>query len=116
MPSEGHDSRGKFAPGNKLAPGGRPGKRLWIKLELDKILDEVTTYGEGDKAEVMTRREKILRAAVALAEEGDRFARDFIADRTDGKVRDVPVEEAEERAPIKLIDFAVSGQAPGTDG
>lgn len=93
MALDGQDAKGRFAPGNKLSPGGRPGKQLWIKQQLEKILDEITTYGEGDKAEVMTRRERILRAAVMQAEMGDRFARDFVADRTDGKVKDAPTKD-----------------------
>lgn len=105
MPLEGQDAKGRFAPGNKLAPGGKPGKQLWIKAQLEVILNELTTYGEGDTAEVMTRKEKILRTAVAQAEQGDRYARDFIAERTDGKVKEALPESEGEAKPIKIIDL-----------
>jgi hypothetical protein len=101
----GRDGKGRFAPGNKLSPGAPKKPRLWIKEELLTILDELVTIGEEGKEQIVTRKQAILRAAVEQAEQGDARAREWISDRTDGKVREVVETEAEDRVPVRVLDM-----------
>lgn len=118
--AEGRDANGRWLPGTPGSTVGRPkGRSLWIKADLERLLNELTTIGPEGATEIVTRKEAILRKAIEQAEEGDARAREWIADRTDGKVREVPVEQEEQRDPIKLLDIeeAVTvTQDTGSDG
>lgn len=104
--AEGRIPSGQFAPGNKLSPGRPKGRALWIRADLERLLNELTTIGPKDKEEVVTRKEAILRKAIEQAEEGDARAREWIADRTDGKVKETPPDEGgEDKKPIRIIDL-----------
>ena len=70
----------RFKPGNKFGKG-RPKKEICIPDMLRKILDEQDVF-DADKR---TNLENICRKAVNQALGGDRDARNFIADRTEGK-------------------------------
>lgn len=114
--AEGRDANGRWLPGTAGSTAGRPkGRALWIKADLERLLCELVNIGPEGEPELVTRKEAILRKAIEQAEQGDARAREWIADRTDGKVREVPIDETEERAPIKLFDFANAGQATGED-
>ena len=79
------DAKGRFFPGGTCQAGpGRPRKENCIPDILNKILDEEVDI-QGKR---MTKREAILRGAVKAAGQGDKHARDFIADRSEGKAVD----------------------------
>ena len=79
------DAKGRFLRGvTRPAGPGRPRKENCIPDILNKILDEEVDI-QGKR---MTKREAILRGAVTAAGQGDKHARDFIADRSEGKAVD----------------------------
>jgi hypothetical protein len=64
---------GRFLPGNKFAKG-RPPKKY--EIELYESFNKVVTKEDW---------EEIIRIAVKQAKRGDKWARDFLADRVLGK-------------------------------
>ena len=72
-------SNGRFAPGNIANPGGRPKGRSTAAI-LRKLYDAANEL-EPDKS----NHEVVMEKVVAMALNGERWAIDFIADRTEGK-------------------------------
>jgi hypothetical protein len=70
----------RFKPGNKFGKG-RPKKEYCIPDILRKVLAEPCEHN----AEKGSNLEAICRTAVRLAVSGDKDARNWIADRTEGK-------------------------------
>lgn len=86
--SNKRNSRGQFAKGNQEGNRkGRPKKGLAITDILNTKLDE-TTNGK-------TQREAILEKVIELALAGERWAIEFIADRTEGKALEHVVQHKE---------------------
>ncbi len=111
--AEGRVPSGQFAPGNRLSPGRPKGRALWIRADLERLLNEMTTIGPEGKEEIVTRKEAILRMAITQAEQGDARAREWIADRTDGKVREVPVQEERDLVPVEGLTFRAKDRTVG---
>jgi hypothetical protein len=101
------DESGKFKKGHK-GIGGRPKKVRRIDTILSKIGDETVPYCETEDGEpvIMTRLEAVLRSTYKLAEDGREWAMKFIAERTEGKPRELPETDPEDFEPITLIDFS----------
>ena len=71
----------RFKPGNKFGKG-RPKKEFCIPDILSKLANEPSAFDpEGKK----TRLERICEKALSQAEGGDKYARDWISDRMEGK-------------------------------
>lgn len=86
------DNAGKFAPGGAGGPGRGKAPRH-IERILNRIGDEEIVTEDGV---VKTRREVMLRMVYGLAEEGTQWAVQFIAERTEGKVKEsTPVVESD---------------------
>lgn len=73
-----------------------------LRARLVAILDEQTPDGK-------TRLEAMLRMVVKKAQQGAPWAVQFVAERTDGKVRDVQ-EVAENAVPLRIIEEVVRVQ------
>lgn len=86
-----------FEEGVSGNPGGRP-KRA--KLTYDALLIELKSR-ESDKDKKGMR--KIVTKLVDLAEEGERWAVEFIRDTIDGKPPQAIVGGDEDDAPISLV-------------
>lgn len=82
----------QFKKGQSGNPGGRPRGRT-IAAELREVLAEV------DPNTRKTLLRKLAEAIVAKALKGDVAAAHFIAERTEGKVKDVLQLEGESRLP-----------------
>lgn len=113
--AEGRNPSGQFAPGNSLSPGRPKGRALWIQADLERLLNEMTTIGAEGKEEIVTRKEAILRMAISQAEAGDARAREWIADRTDGKVADVAPIESADVVPVDGLEF-IEEERPANAG
>ncbi|MGD9488757.1 MAG: DUF5681 domain-containing protein [Calditrichaceae bacterium] len=86
--AKNRNSRGQFAKGNQEGNrSGRPKKGLAIADILNSKLDEVE---DG-----RTHREMILEKVISLALAGERWAIEFIADRTEGKALERMVQHKE---------------------
>jgi len=70
-------------------PSGRPRKEFCIPDILRRILDEESSYS----ADKETNLEVICRKAIDLAQGGDKDARNWIADRTEGKALERVVKQ-----------------------
>lgn len=70
-----------------------------LRARLVAILDEQTPDGK-------TRLEAMLRMVVKKAQQGAPWAVQFVAERTDGKVRDV-LEVAENAIPLCIVEEVV---------
>jgi len=97
--SDGRDNGGRFAKGN---PGG-PGRGKKVR-RIEHILERIGEEEVTAQGMTMTKLEAVLRAVFAYALKGQSWAVQFIAERTEGKVRD-QLEIAETTGPIRLIDF-----------
>ena len=87
--------KNKWKPGQSGNPAGRPkGTRLTDFIR--KVGEE--THPDA-KQKGMSRFEVVARGAFELAEAGDMSAVQFIAERADGKVKDVVKWEGERRLP-----------------
>ena len=76
------NSKGQFVRGKSGNPDGRPKKEFCIPDILEKLVSEVSPFDpEGKK----TRLERICEKAITQAEGGDRDARNWVADRMEGK-------------------------------
>lgn len=82
----------QFRPGVSGNPGGRPRGRSLVN-----ILREIGAEEDPDTRQ--TRLEQLGRALYAKAINGDVAAAQFIAERTEGKVKDVLKLEGESRMP-----------------
>ena len=74
----------QWAKGTSGNPNGRPKKEHCIPDMLRVLLDEQDNLIQDER----TNLESILRMAISQAKGGDRDARNFIADRTEGKAID----------------------------
>ena len=97
-----------FQPGVSGNPKGRPKKGFAIADILDTVGDEPSTFiyvdpdtGEERKA---TKREVMLLNTYDLAIKGDSSARNFIAERTEGKVT-TPIEF---EGSVSLVEVAAA--------
>ena len=96
-----HDSNGRFAKGNPGGPGrGKSPRR--IEGLLRKLGEEIVPDANGLP---ITRLQRLMDKVYDLAEEGQQWAVTFIAERTEGKIRESQVEAADEAQPIKILDM-----------
>lgn len=77
---------GRFAPGHSGNPGGRPPGRSFASV----IAEQLEELRRG-----ATTRERIVAATVARALKGDMAAVQWLADRSDGKVKDTTEHSGE---------------------
>ena len=95
------DSKGRFTIGNQEGNrSGRPKKGFAIAEILNARGDEI------DEATGKTMREKMLDKVYALAtkEKPERWAVEFIADRTEGKALE-RIDKTLKHEPIRVFDF-----------
>jgi len=81
-PQESDDKRkpnGQFGPGNRANPGGRPKGRSTAAI-LRKLYDKSNKDHPGK-----TNHEVVLERVLDMALGGDKWAIDFITDRTEGR-------------------------------
>jgi hypothetical protein len=76
------DKKGRFVKGVSGNAAGRPKKENSIADILRDIGDETIIIKDGVE---MTKKEALLRHIYSLAFEGEAWAANFIADRTDGR-------------------------------
>lgn len=88
---ENRDSKGKFTKGNNANPKGRPKSG-------HAITDIIRNLGD-DKG----RREKMLANVYAIAETGEKWAVEFIANYDQGKPKQTI--ETIERDPAEIIEI-----------
>ncbi len=78
--TEGRDDKGKFVHGNKGGPGRPTNEMSFTHL--------IRVAGQAiDKGDKRTRYEIVVDEAWKQAMTGDKAAREWLADRTDGKPR-----------------------------
>ena len=101
MPEETGDNRssnGQFKPGVSGNPNGRPKGARSIPDILRKIGDEEGTLDGKSKLDV------IMYKVFQFALEGKPWAVQFIADRTEGKAKEIR-EVTNKNEPIKIMSF-----------
>jgi len=104
------NSDGTFAAGHKSV-GGRPKKIRRIEHILERIgLEEVRVGGD-----TITKLEAVMRAVYGYALKGQSWAVQFIAERTEGKVRDQVDSSVETHHTIRLLDFDDPALKAGED-
>ena len=74
-----------FKPGQSGNPNGRPKKEFCIPDILRELASQPSSFDPTGK---MTRLQRICKKALELAEGGDKDARNWIADRMEGKAID----------------------------
>lgn len=87
-----------FQPGQSGNPKGRPKGSNSLAMLLKRIGEENLEGSELDK------REAIMRKVYKLAFDGQPWAVQFIADRTEGKPTQTQINIDGEAEPIKIID------------
>lgn len=103
MAAEGRDSGGRFAPGNPGGPGRQKSPRR-IEGILQRIGEQRVLVEGG---ETITRLDRLMLIVYGLAEEGNQWAVQFVAERTEGKIREAQVDHAEIAEPIKILDLTL---------
>ena len=83
----------QFQPGKSGNPKGRPKKGFAIADILNMIADEMIRIEDKE----ITKRELILRVVLDKALEGEQWAVNFYADRTEGKA-------------LQLVDLDIDGR------
>ena len=86
------NSKGQFAKGNIANPNGRPKKGLAIA---DRIREALT---DDDWLEIIAK-------ATEQAKAGDKAARDFLLDRTEGKPNQKIAYSETKLEPLEGFDF-----------
>jgi hypothetical protein len=104
--SDGRDGAGRFAAGN---PGG-PGRGKKIR-RIEHILGRIGEEEVTAQGVTMTKLEAVLRAVFGYALKGQSWAVQFIAERTEGKVREQMGVEITSPEPIKLFDVGAEQEA-----
>jgi len=95
------NSKGQFGEGNQFSKGrGRPKGSPSIPDILRRVLGE--EIGTIDK---MTRLEAILIKVVKEAYDGDKWAVNFLADRLEGKPKQILGLQEVSDEPIQVFDF-----------
>lgn len=95
------DERGRFLPGHSL--GGRQKSTRRIEGILQRIGQEEVLCEGG---ELKTRLEVLMRTVYKLAEDGTQWAVQFVAERTEGKVRESRVEDdPKPLVPVDGLEF-----------
>lgn len=95
------DEGGKFVKGNTASVGkGRPKGSVSIPDILRRVLKE--EIGSENK---ITRLEAILLKVIAKAYDGDNWAINFVADRLEGKPKQIVGLQDITDEPIKVFDF-----------
>lgn len=74
--------KGKFKKGQSGNPNGRPTKDICIPNILRELLNKLSIINPKLK---QTRLQAICSKAIDMAEDGDKDARNWIAERTEGK-------------------------------
>ncbi|MBF0196855.1 MAG: hypothetical protein HQL32_04060 [Planctomycetes bacterium] len=88
-----------WSKGQSGNPKGRPRKEFCISTILDKVGDEMTTLDGID----LPKKEAVLRKVYTEALAGERWAIEFIADRTEGKPHQSVSQEVSGEMPIARI-------------
>lgn len=111
--AEGRDGAGRFVAGeDHPRQGGRKPSRRRIEPLLQRIGEEELDYQGGR----ITKLEAVMRAVFGYALKGQSWAVQFIAERTEGKVREQLGVEITSPEPIKLFDVgAEAGEEPGAE-
>lgn len=100
--AEGRDATGRFVAGaDHPRMGGRNPSRRRIEHILQRIGDEELEYQGG----TITKLEAVMRAVFNYALKGQAWAVQFIAERTEGKVREQVQSEPENREPLRLFSL-----------
>ncbi len=111
--ADGRDNAGRFVAGESHPrQGGRKPSPRRIEGILQRIGEEELVH-QGEK---ITKLEAVMRAVFGYALKGQSWAVQFIAERTEGKVRDQLSLDVESREPIKLFDIEADAPAAGQDG
>lgn len=95
MPAEGRNDDGTFAKGWRGNPNstGRPKSVRRIEGILQRIGQQEATLLDGTK---VTRLELLMEKVYSFAEAGQQWAVQFVAERTEGKIREAaPVIESD---------------------
>lgn len=101
-----HDSNGKFAKGNPGGPGrGKSPRR--IEGLLRKLGEEIVPDANGLP---ITRLQRLMDKVYDLAEDGQQWAVTFIAERTEGKIREAAVTQETDLVPVDGLKFTEEKQ------
>lgn len=99
--AEGRNPDGTFAKGSEGGPGrGKSPRR--IEGLLRKLGEEIVPDANGLP---ITRLQRLMDKVYDLAEEGQQWAVTFVAERTEGKIRETQMDTPDEATPIKIIDL-----------
>lgn len=102
MPRKPPPEEHRWKPGQSGNPGGRARGRT-IAAELREVL------AEDDPKKRKTVLRKLAEAIIKRALKGDVYAAQFVAERTEGKVKDVLQLETESRMPgVSDADLAAA--------
>lgn len=100
--AEGRDTSGRFVAGSDHPRnGGRKPSRRRIEPLLQRIGEEELDYQGG----TITKLEAVMRAVFNYALKGQSWAVQFIAERTEGKVRDTAVDSTTEPKTIHILTY-----------
>lgn len=114
--AEGRDSSGRFVAGEAHPRmGGRHKSPRRIEAILQRIGEEELSHN----GQTITKLEAVMRAVFGYALKGQSWAVQFIAERTEGRVRESVDVTVAEMAPIKLLDIkeaVTTGEESTVDG
>lgn len=100
--SDGRDSGGRFVAGaNHPRQGGRNPSRRRIEPLLQRIGEEEIDTQDGK----ISKLEAVMRAVFGYALNGQSWAVQFIAERTEGKVRDTAVDTTADPKTIHILTY-----------
>ncbi len=100
--AEGRDNAGRFVAG---AAHPRMGGRHKSPRRIEAILQRIGEEELVHQGQTITKLEAVLRAVFGYALKGQSWAVQFIAERTEGKVRDQIQADVEVVRAIKIIDY-----------
>lgn len=107
--ADGRLPDGRFAPGSSGGPGrGKAPRR--IEGLLRKLGEELVPDESGLP---ITRLQRLMDRVYTIAEEGEQWAVTFIADRTEGKVKDSQVVEQPDLVPVEGLTFKAKERTVG---
>ena len=103
-----------FKPGESGNPKGRPKKGFAIADILNEIGNEKTVQLIGDKEVKITNRKLLMINTYQRAIKGERWAAEFIADRCEGKARQIMEIDIDQK--ISMVEVAQALSESYTEG